>query len=1565
MAEVTHKTPADRAEALMVGVHPRRDGELVLTPEDLMEGRGNFANVDAEGNPEGFVLVEPPIPDSRNVYGGTSPDALTKQNAAPLGLERSSYVVNHPLVKGDELPTRQNQLAPLPRPGKAILKKLRATNAGYLAGTSTSPHWFAFSWGKRGQHTPLGPPVSAESANGQSFRIALPEQAAEGADSIGIWMAAPGASTATRPGDFFLQRDLKLESYGAPYFDLTGPFRFGTEEPTDNETKLPSGSQVGYRFVKTNTASRIGTYYFKLTWARGMEEGMPGPVSGPHEVEGSTYYNDPDTPVGQIPEKLAGYGYFDCKIPRAPRDATGYYLYVMVGDEWHRAYDKRTGEGRTKPWRLSKREIEVAGWGPGSEFGANDNVLLEGQDAPETDESGIAPPDFRPEEPESFGAARPAPGVYYYRTTDGYRGLESPASPVESIEVGNLDIVRVVFASPVNDMPNSTFVEKAADGLPLDHTILQTGGVARMEGGELVLETSGAVTGTTPYAANENRAVDRTKPYEVVVHFEVQNPKSGALQGQVQAVLEQISTTGAVTRTVLKSANRSGQWKAQAIIEDGAAVSFGPNTVEARLRVEFAGTTKNAIVRISRQLFKPYKWDIRRRQKRPGRPSNPNPPPEVVHPPGSDLGLEPSPAPPEVPDTDVVPSPDRPRSVGTLAAPEVGFDASAPDTGWTRNEAGGAVVQVDATAALDGALGGRLRKVAGGTDPGRASLSRLFPTPPGLAFRHDAGLAVMHRIAALSGDNYLDLDKIARPGDEAYLAYLRYGNAREAATLTIDRAPTTPGNVGLTLDGTLFNVATNAIREQAQLQLTGNPTAPGTVGITLGRAEGGVSTRQVTVGGTTAQYRVEIISAPYASGYHGIRLGATTYQIHSWSNDSRSEVASEIAWRGIPGWNVTSSGRFVYMTAQLPGPQPVPTYNAGPTGITAAVLTQQVGAAETAAQLADRIRATSFPGWTVGGTAGSTLVTFQSVEGGPRADAAFDPGSTGVAGSMTTTQQGAIDTAADLAARIRATAFAGWTTGGTGREITFVHNVAGVRHDPQYDPRATGALGRFVKTQEGAVGDVIAYCRDLSDPNGRRARRIMTGIGPTTIWRTDVTVSGAGTEEAIVSVWGALGTTNPMQLLVRWENVDLTGYPAGVREPGVWRDSDPSATWDVHVDRIRATERGETFFRDHDYRGGLINQLHYHGVPNQPRIPGMPLSGYRQAVLPGQLYAFGGFYRWSGVPENRPAMPTFITAYTTRGRKRRLLDITGAGGLSGESSWQEMALDGADAVRIPEDCYEIGIESERVGQGTIVMQELACSPGSVVKRTPLRTTVGSYRPTFRTRPRRKPSFVYYGERRRMLEADVVSEAGSAHQITYRSGPSMDGPWGPWYTDPLAVPHDTFLQVDISGTGNGVSTFSVRPGSPRLVYESAMGEEPVPTLLREDGSEFLGGAVLIDPDEWSAPPDVGVNRLPGGRLRRAKLYDGAEQLPENSLLVFTEEDKREIEETCLTEIFRADMWGDSLYLAFSGGVRFKRQGAKHPDRDGHYRSLYVAELPYAEVVRRQELPLQTAPPAVVA
>ena len=132
-------------------------------------------------------------------------------------------------------------------------------------------------------------------------------------------------------------------------------------------------------------------------------------------------------------------------------------------------------------------------------------------------------------------------------------------------------------------------------------------------------------------------------------------------------------------------------------------------------------------------------------------------------------------------------------------------------------------------------------------------------------------------------------------------------------------------------------------------------------------------------------------------------------------------------------------------------------------------------AVETTTDLvAAKIRATVFTGWTTGGTA--STVTFTANTVGTKTDATYSAGTTGATGTMTTTTQGvAAATTTTVATAIRSASYPGWTTGGTGSIVTFTATTVGTRTGPVFSGGTTGTTGTFVRTAIGEAANFHRY----------------------------------------------------------------------------------------------------------------------------------------------------------------------------------------------------------------------------------------------------------------------------------------------------------------------------------------------------------------------------------------------------------------------------------------------------------------------------------------------------------
>lgn len=112
-------------------------------------------------------------------------------------------------------------------------------------------------------------------------------------------------------------------------------------------------------------------------------------------------------------------------------------------------------------------------------------------------------------------------------------------------------------------------------------------------------------------------------------------------------------------------------------------------------------------------------------------------------------------------------------------------------------------------------------------------------------------------------------------------------------------------------------------------------------------------------------------------------------------------------------------------------------------------------------------------------------------------------GAVSTAGNVTVTLDGVAvtvavllaDTATVVATKIRGTAFAGWTTGGTGINVTFTANAIGVKTDAVYSAGTTGATGTMSTTVQGEninTGGVVTlptYMLTATLPAGAKIAR--------------------------------------------------------------------------------------------------------------------------------------------------------------------------------------------------------------------------------------------------------------------------------------------------------------------------------------------------------------------------------------------------------------------------------------------------------------------------------------------
>lgn len=1530
-------TPAGRAAGVNVSTWTRLNGDGILLPDDLLEGAGNLSDINQDGQPDQIEIVSVDQPDTRNVLIGSQADTVTRQNPSGLPIEQSSYLVNHPLVAGD-LPST-GMTARMAPPGKPTIKLEPASKAGYPEATPERPFWLAFGYRKGNERSPMGPPVSFTGGQGQSYRVTLPQDNPETVTGLDIYMTEPGTSTASRPGTFRIQATLDLLDYAAPTYDLIGPFLYGNAGSDEGATGTKPRAPKLIHLADVRQPARVGIWtavcvYTTRTLIEAGEwwKQHPGRYGDPEMmgVSEPSGFSESIT-IEQDSSQAGGIGLGPMKLvrPTFPPEAKGWVPYIafqgQIGNPtvWGNLYTPPYGGSIIDAYPLSYTELTFNGFTPGQRPSGNftSGSFPANLGSPAV---GIGAPDSPPEKPIPFGASRPGPGKYFVRVTEEARGLETAPSLPESADIGDADIMRIEFFNRKNRLPNATLREKDASGLPTSYTIDQTGGYATMESGELVVGTTSATSGTTPSVFSASVSMNPAEEWSLSVPLKMSNPKSGGVAGQVELVLRETSSTGTTTDTVLYSLSAPGARLVKAkILATGSTGTYvwQSTTTSVQLFYRFTGASKNATMRISQQVLKGYGWFFRRRERTVGLLSSTNITPETTIPPGADVSVEPPPPsfiPPEGTD---VQSPDRMQSPGTTLE-TANFESGSP-SGWVQHTSGGGGITFTAGAALSGSTGMRLLKSSGGSSS--AYISKQFSPPLGLAHRHSLAAAASYKVPSLSSGGYFDFHALAR-ADGTRFGYLRYSKAVEIAQLTIDSPPTRPGSVTVNLDGTSTNIAVTAVQQVETLTLSATPTASGTVKITLD----GVA-YNVTVGDTRERFTIRIDGQAVTTGFMTLQAGGATAFLGVGKYVTTNEVAAHFAKVGLAGYTVEAVGNTVTYLANLPGPKADPVLDTSGTNLPYTMTVEVQGETNPSlASLATRLRAMSYDGWVTGGS-GDTI-TWTSVQAKARASAAYDPGTTGATGTMSTTTTGVSQTAASLASAIRSTSFTGWTTGGSGSVVTFTANTVGNRQNAYYDPQATEAAGTMVTLAEGSNGDVLAI---IKDADGIEQHRTILSNAATAQFNVDVSVGGAdaadpeGTPLArgILNFWIGTGAKT---LRARFEDVDLTDYPAAEVQVGVVSD-DGVSTWEVYADDVAITDLGLQHFNDLDYYGRILNQLYYHGPPDQPPND-VPIKDYRRATMPGTLETWGARVRYDGVAGARPLM---VTGLTPEGDEipigeiaSQILSANAEPGITGTADWFDARLQ----YTVPANVYEIKLASENVGVGEIVIQEIACSAGDTLKRTPFYAASGAYRATLDTSTPEMPDFAFWGRERKLLTTLYDTPSGTNVVTQYRGGSKQsDGSilWDTgWESDPAMVRETNHLQADSSLTGNGILTPVIRSSTPVADYRLLLAGRNLANFLKADASEFPGGAILEHIEEWEDLSEIIIHEKPGGDFDRTALHDPVRTLPPCTLYLFSPAGRRYLGAKWGLENFIIEDEGTAIEVKLRGVEVARKTTAKN-------------------------------------
>lgn len=1584
-----------RMVGALSGVHPRLGGDLISTPSDVLEGAGDFLDADGDGNPDAFRLGQPQIPDGRHVYVGLTPDSTTRQTHRPLNYDRPSHVVDYEIVEGPPPPKRSTPLlAQVPTPKPPKLKAIPVSRPGYTPSTPLKPWWFAWAWVKNGALTLSSPAVAFELANGQSISCPLPEEAPEGIFHLALLLGDPLTSRPNAPGKLHVQRIVDLRRNVTDSFTLSGPFRrdLGAVGPT-NKTVLPAPGAPALDHRSAPIGCRVSHYTAKIVWTDAQGNTMAGPQSRRVSVNRNDRFcvkkrNDDGTTDIVFD---SGAGYVAVTRPRSvPNGATGWRVYLYMqpftlkpgfGAGWRLVEDRFNDRGNERPFPISQTVVTTSGWFGDEEFyGNNDATICVDADPPDENTTGIPSPEDEPPAPVAVGTARPEADRLFVRVTETVDGIESLPSRAVALNIGSDELLNVVFSYPHNLVQNPTFLETDPEDLPLQWQIDKTGGFASVdEDGDLVFGTNASTSAATPEVATDAFDVDPQKTAQLVTEFDVEPPLAGSASGAAEIVLQELDENGAPSAPERVIATRSavGQYAVRATLgaaSSAAQVRWASETRKATVKFRFAGVAKHILMRLRHLLVKPAKPKPPRKPPKPRPPRKPSP---VPRPPGRPRPARPAPPitviadppePPLSPETTPMDRPDRPLTTGTIRQ-SFGFETGIP-ADMKAVSTGSGSVAAEAASAIEGTQGLTFKKtLAGSLSSATAEKSYPSATPHPA---HCLGSYVRNRLKTAPINGAILLHPLCRTSDGARFAWLEASTASEKLELKIEAQPLSGGNVSIGLHtDPAVNVPVSSVKDVRDLSVAA-PTSPGTCRITVG----GVA-YNVTAGGVQQNFSLAITAIPTTAGVVVLTVNGVARRVRVapytkrrrngrtiFAPTTTAAIAELLRDAGYPGYTVTRARNVLTFVANLPGTRPAPSFNHNSTRTGATLTVLAPGGPETADEFASRIRSTKFEGYQTSTGASASVVRFTADAGGPKPQPGYSAGTTGSGSTFALVQTGSIDNAFDLAAKIRSASFPGWTTSGSGTTVLFEATTNGFRQKSSYSAGPTGAKGTMRTTRQGTEADLIAYARDADGTI--QSRRIFRSLAPTTVFNTDVTVSGAGTTRAVVTVWGSLGSA-PLEHLMRFENVDLTGYDATLAKYGVDSETDAGLTWELHSDAASVTDRGKTWHRDHNAKGRWINQIEAYYEEGQPVSQDLLLQDGRAPLVPGHTYTLSAYLR-ADVSDAATLRPRPIVAvaheFAIRGQSHPLGCVTDAQPLApgSDTPWLMHSL----TFVAPTDCHALTLSSKDIAAGGFVLQEVVVSPGTSADRSQTYRANGLYETTFDlSTPESRDNLRFWSSER--IDAGALTEAPEGSTITsvFSSAdpspedPSVPGPFTQPKADWRAVPHKAFLKASFEYGSQGAQTAVLSSGSPHVEFVlKATETRRMSTLLDGERRELPGGVAFAFCPEWFKRTPDGRRLLPSGRLADdPRLFDAVGVQPESEILVFNENAKRILEEEWKKPFVLEQYGREALTLKLSEPPVLERVSAQvHADGAlGTRQSIWKGTLPASEVTRNIRIP----------
>lgn len=428
------------------------DGRAVLTNKNKI-GNPDLKDFRPDDSLQCWELDSPHRPTGWNVYvRKQGQPRFNKQNTHPLSLENGRYYLSDKIEVGRNMPDR-NKVSDTAGPEFIRCKRRNRPGAvGFHAGQI----YVAYAW-VTGEHpnnskqlTPTSQPFIMNIGQGQRLEVPLPQDVPEGVSGIAVYV---GYS----PVLMYEQRRVDVRFRVPPSVMLRGPFR--SHAKLRNNVTFPNTTRLGRPEAPAvdNDNSERDTQVQETEVAhRHVTRNGRGPRSQSNNVSISQTQNGerityepksyPDGVIGWIPEFKGSDG------------------------QWYRIQGPDGGEDglpRGKKATLHTNSANKEDW-----KGREEPVPTD--DDPDTDETGVEPPDSPTDPPTLHGDLSISPGKYFICTTFQVGNKESAPSPVKEIELpemgntGVTDDMIVVFKPTIQQVTNARFTDQDKDGVQLD-----------------------------------------------------------------------------------------------------------------------------------------------------------------------------------------------------------------------------------------------------------------------------------------------------------------------------------------------------------------------------------------------------------------------------------------------------------------------------------------------------------------------------------------------------------------------------------------------------------------------------------------------------------------------------------------------------------------------------------------------------------------------------------------------------------------------------------------------------------------------------------------------------------------------------------------------------------------------------------------------------------------------------------------------------------------------------------------------------------------------------------------